>query len=178
MTRPAAKATRATSTQSAKVAIATALITAATTIGASLIAIIPQMHKNSALQGQVTDLRQKLDTRSIRIGGKVWTPDRKALSGVDVMVLPSELITSSGDDGGFVVSVPSGVTDGYSVVVKATDGKAWRGLMDQSFQGDIDMEECCRLRSPTYTLLPALVRSPVNLSTLSTCLWFRIRSRL
>jgi hypothetical protein len=103
MTRPAAKATRATSTQSAKVAIATALITAATTIGASLIAIIPQMHKNSALQGQVTDLRQKLDTRSIRIGGKVWTPDRKALSGVDVMVLPSELITSSGDDGGFVV---------------------------------------------------------------------------
>lgn len=109
--------------QSPKLMIATALITALTTIGVSFIGVVPQLRGRdsgviTSLEKTVADLKAELDRAregaaggkapsqppaTKTVAGKVLTEDGKPLrNGVDVYLLPEDngLPTTQADDNG------------------------------------------------------------------------------
>lgn len=135
-------------TQTPKMLLVTALITAMTTIGVSFIGVVPQLRGQdtgtiNSLQKTVTSLQGELErikggnilregngtqnappTKKQTVEGKVLSADGKRLmSGVDVYLLPQDNglpITQTDFNGDFFFpDLPSG---NYSILVRERDG--------------------------------------------------------
>jgi hypothetical protein len=111
---------------SPRLVVLTALIGAATTIAASLVAVFPQIIHSAPVQTGQTNQAIVTPTPpaekwSIR-GQVVASGSRKPVKSADVVLLPmtGQNISSTGDDGSFEFSgVPAGT---YSLVVREPDG--------------------------------------------------------
>ena len=134
-----------------KVLIATAVITALTTIVVAFVGIVPQLRSGD--KGAVAQLQKELDdlkkTSADTTAGVGGTPDKKltisgvvtsedgtkTLSGRDIYLVPEgyNLLTKTDDDGKFTLQgVPSGV---YSIIVRdSTDGISGRVILDDDLR--------------------------------------------
>jgi hypothetical protein len=140
------------STQNPKFVLATAVITALTTLGVSFIGIVPQLRSGdkqelAQLRKEFEDFRERaggvgttgsdepgLDTKkTLIISGTVRSDDgARLLTGYDVYLLAegNNLLTATTDDAGRFMfqGVPSGV---YSIVVRdSSNGRSGKGLLD------------------------------------------------
>jgi hypothetical protein len=131
--------------QNSRVLIATAAITAVTTIGVAFIGIFPQLRNSDAkrydqLQQEFAEFRQKSGNGSVgkspektmSVSGTVFDePAQKRLPGVEVYLLPegNNFLTAKTDDNGnFTLNgVPYGV---YSIIVRESSGRSGKGLLD------------------------------------------------
>ena len=131
--------------QNSRVLIATAVITAVTTIGVAFIGIFPQLRNSDAkrydqLQQEFAEFRQKAGNESVvkgpektmAVSGTVFDePGQKRLPGVEVYLLPegNNFLTAKTDDNGnFTLNgVPQGV---YSIIVRESGGRSGKGLLD------------------------------------------------
>lgn len=137
--------------QNQKVVIATALMTALTTIGVSFIGIVPQLRRGDVetiqeLKQDVNQLKQKtvpaetkappitLD-KKMNIQGRIRSEDgKRTLNGVEVYLLPEDnyrLTTKTDDSGVFnFQGIPAGQ---YSIIIRdSSGGKSGKGLLDES----------------------------------------------
>lgn len=144
-----APAAAAVPAQNSRVLIATAVITAVTTIGVAFIGIFPQLRNSDAkrydqLQQEFAEFRQKAGNGSVNkppekpmsVSGTVFDePGQKRLPGVEVYLLPegNNFLTAKTDDNGnFQLNgVPPGV---YSIIVREASGRSGKGLLDD--EGD------------------------------------------
>jgi hypothetical protein len=139
------------SSQSPKVLMATAIMTAITTIGVSFIGIVPQLRGGDTkeitkLKEENSDLRKKAEAAAIaptpvppnkklNIQGTVKSEDgKRVLGGVEVYLLPegNNLLTAKTDDDGVFNfnGIPAGT---YSMILRdSTQGKSGRGLLDEA----------------------------------------------
>jgi hypothetical protein len=134
-------------TQSSKMMIITALITAVTTIGVSFVGVVPQLRGHDT--GTISDLRQELQSlkesvnappppvapsgKKLNIDGSVKSLTGKPLNGIDVFLLPdakAEFSTKTDDSGRFsFADIPNGR---YSIIVRESKGMSgtthlWEG---------------------------------------------------
>ncbi|HEX8774266.1 MAG TPA: carboxypeptidase-like regulatory domain-containing protein [Pyrinomonadaceae bacterium] len=135
--------------QSPKVLMATAIMTAITTIGVSFIGIVPQLRGGDTkeitkLKEENNDLRKRAESavvvpaaqdKKLNIHGTVMSEDgRRVLGGVEVYLLPegNNLLTAKTDDEGIFdfKGIPAGT---YSMILRdSTQGKSGRGLLDEA----------------------------------------------
>ena len=147
---------RTFSTQSPKLLLGTALITALTTLGVSFIGIVPQLrsgdkHELEQLKKDFEDFQRgragvpvgttgsdeaRADTKkTLTISGTVRSDDgTRLLTGYDIFLLPegNNLLAATTDDAGKFTfqGVPSGV---YSIVVRdSANGRSGKGLLDST----------------------------------------------
>jgi hypothetical protein len=119
--------------QNPKLLIATALITAMTTIGAALVGVFPQVWGRNAAVNKETVPAQSV--KKIAIDGAVKSNDAtRVMNGINVYLLPAGKVleTQTDDSGKFVFDdVPSGE---YSIIFRETpNGLSGKGFLD----GDI-----------------------------------------
>lgn len=135
-----------------RVVIATALMTAVTTIAVSFIGIVPQLRRGDAvtiqeLKQDVNQLKQKslltlenkttpaTSERKMNIHGRIKSEDgKRTLNGVEVYLLPEDnyrLTTKTDDSGVFnFQGIPSGQ---YSIIIRdSSGGRSGKGLLDES----------------------------------------------
>ena len=131
-----------------KILIATALITAATTIGVAFVGIFPQLRssqyqklqsefdqfKQSVSQATTTGNQSLATEKKMGVTGTVSSADRKhTLNGVEIYLLPEGkgLLTAKTDDNGVFTfkEVPKGT---YSIIVRDSTGRSGKGLLDDS----------------------------------------------
>lgn len=136
--------------QNPKVLMATAIMTAITTIGVSFIGIVPQLRGGDTkeitkLKEENIDLRKKAESaiapipaptdKKLNIQGTVKSEDgKRVLGGVEVYLLPegNNLLTAKTDDEGVFnfKGIPAGT---YSIILRdSTQGKSGRGLLDEA----------------------------------------------
>jgi carboxypeptidase family protein len=136
---------QSTSTASAKIAIVTCLITVLGTVAVSFVGIVPKLRSGDAqtidqLQKDVDSLKKKngsqdiiVPVKKMTVNGTVRSKDgMQPLNAVEVYLIPldSNLIGLTDDAGKF--SIP-GIPDGtYSVIVRASDGKSGRVLLERT----------------------------------------------
>jgi hypothetical protein len=135
--------TQSTSTPNAKIAIITALITVMGTVAVSFVGIVPKLRSGDAQT--IEQLRQdveKLKTGSkdnsappvkrMTVNGTVRSKDgMQPLNAMEVYMIPLELnlMGLTDDAGGFTIK---GIPDEtYSVIVRASDGKSGRVLLEK-----------------------------------------------
>lgn len=134
--------------QNSRVIIATALMTALTTIGVAFIGIVPQLARADSetikeLREKINVLQSKPDTKGasvpsvtekkMSVHGTVKTEDgKKLLNNVEVNLLPvtnNTLTATTNEDGTFdFEDVPAGV---YWVIVRNPSGKSSRRLLEK-----------------------------------------------
>jgi hypothetical protein len=135
---------QSTSTPTAKIAIATCLITVMGTVAVSFIGIVPKLRSSDAqkidqLQKDVESLKKKNGPdviappgKTIDVNGTVRSKNgMRQLNGVEVYLIPleSNLMGLTDDGGGFAIN---GIPDApYSVIVRASDGKSGRVLLEK-----------------------------------------------
>jgi hypothetical protein len=135
---------QSTSTPSAKIALVTCLITVLGTVAVSFVGIVPKLRSGDAqtieqLQKDVESLKKNKgsDTivppgKTIAVSGTVRSKDgTQPLSFVEVYMIPLEtnLMDLTDDAGGFSIK---GIPDQqYSVMVRASDGKSGRVLLEK-----------------------------------------------
>jgi hypothetical protein len=135
---------QSTSTPNARIAIITALITVMGTVAVSFVAIVPKLRSGDAQT--IEQLRQDVETlkktgakdnsappvKRMTVNGTVRSKDGKqALNAVEVYMIPleSNLMGLTDDAGGFTIN---GIPDEtYSVIVRASDGKSGRVLLEK-----------------------------------------------
>ena len=135
--------------QNPKLLIATALITAATTIGVAFVGIFPQLRNSQyeKLQKEFDQFKQNASKptppdngnvtaeKKVSVSGTVFnSADRKrTLNGVEIYLLPegNSLLTAKTDDNGMFTfkEVPKGI---YSIIVRDSTGRSGKGLLDDS----------------------------------------------
>jgi hypothetical protein len=136
--------------QSPKVLMATAIMTAITTIGVSFIGIVPQLRGGDTkeitkLKEENSDLKKRAEAavaptpappdKKLNIQGTVKSEDgKRVLGGVEVYLLPegNNLLTAKTDDEGVFNfrGIPAGT---YSIILRdSTQGKSGRGLLDEA----------------------------------------------
>lgn len=137
---------QSTSTPSTKIAIVTCLITVMGTVAVSFVGIVPKLRSGDAqtidqLQKDVESLKKKNGSQDIiappvrrmTVNGIVRSKDgMQPLNAVEVYLIPldSNLIGLTDDAGKF--SIP-GIPDGtYSVIVRGSDGKSGRVLLEKT----------------------------------------------
>jgi hypothetical protein len=135
--------------QNSRVVMATALMTALTTIGVSFIGIVPQLRRQDTdtikeLRQEFNLLREKSNAsanttpavpyKKISIHGTVRSEDgTRPLNGVEVYLMPEgdNLLTAKTDDSGVFnfTQIPSGT---YSIIIRdSAHGKSGKGLLDE-----------------------------------------------
>jgi len=132
------------STQSPKLVLGTAVITALTTLGVSFIGIVPQLRSSD--KQELRQLRNEVDAMkspkgsvgttgesTLIISGTVRSDDgARLLTGYDVYLLPegNNLLAATTDDAGKFAF--HGVAEGvYSIVVRdSSNGRSGKGLLD------------------------------------------------
>lgn len=138
--------------QNQRAVIATALMTAISTIAVSFIGIVPQLRRTDAatiqeLKQDVNQLKQKslltlenkptpgTSDRKMNISGRIKSEDgKRTLNGVEVYLLPEDnyrLTTKTDDSGVFnFQGIPAGQ---YSIIIRdSSGGKSGKGLLDES----------------------------------------------
>ncbi|HEY6188401.1 MAG TPA: carboxypeptidase-like regulatory domain-containing protein [Pyrinomonadaceae bacterium] len=134
--------------QNPRVLMATAVLTAITTIGVSFIGVMPQLgrsakEENAKLTEENKGLKRQVEAaaapaqpdKKLTIHGTVKSEDgRQSLGGVEVYLLPegNNLLTAKTDDSGVFnfKDIPAGT---YSIIVRdAAQGKSGKNLLIES----------------------------------------------
>ena len=143
------------SSQSPKIMLITALITALTTIAVSFVSIVPNLRRSDTAEIEI--LKQKLTSiekgqnngpgpnsadKKLIVQGTVMSKDgKRRLNGFDVYFLPegNNLLTAKTDDGGkFYKEMPAGT---YSIIVReSVNGLSGKGMLFED-ENEVKLEK-------------------------------------